>query len=297
MKKSIKDTCKWTTFWGHPSLTRDCTCIYFYLDEHDPIASLAATQLSTRTRAPDSQPFKSIPLSTPSRILVSRAEPSSAKEEPTWADILTPQRVSQTQAKRSQASFDPLRTPRKQEMLDEELCTPQRVTSVNKNYSLPQEPIIAVNSFVALERKPLVDSSAPNPPQIQHSHTRTLSFPSSAATLSTTSRPVSCVSTHQLQPEIWTPLSQTDGSKLQLSTVQISSYQPSLKTEASASLTEVRLPQRTPIFMKHQITNETRVRITGLYLGSISGCRLSCSGYHWLHWFHPKHFFSLRPHI
>ena len=262
--------------------------------------------MSTRTRVPDSQPFKSIPLSTPSRILVSRAQPSSAKDQPTWADILTPQRVSQTQVKRSQAFFDPLRTPRKQEALDEELCTPQRVTSVNKNYNLPQEPIIAVNSFVALGRKPLVDSSAPNPtlltrqaptPQSvdlqshhtsmatqawrlqhsstinlnsQHSHTRTLSFPSSTATLSSASRPVPCVSSHQLQPEICTPLSQTGGSKLKLSTVQISSYQPSLEDEASVSLTEARLPQWTPISMEHQKTNKTKVRITGLYLGSMS---------------------------
>lgn len=246
--------------------------------------------MSTRTRVPDSQPFKSLPLSTPSRILVSRAQPSSAKDQPTWADILTPQRVSQTQATRSQASFDPLRTPRKQEALDEELCTPQRVTSVNKNYSLPQEPIIAVNSSMALGRKPLVDSTAPNSTLLtrqasipqpsstidlnsQYSHTRTLSFPSSVATLSTPSRPVPCVSSHQLQPEICTSLSQTGGSKLQLSTLQISSYQPSLKAEASASLTEVRLPQRTPISMGHQVTNETKVRTTGLYLVSISGYR------------------------
>ena len=298
--------------------TLNCKCIYFYLDEHDPIASLAATQVSTRTRVPDSQPFKSFPLSTPSRILVSRAQPSSAKDQPTWADILTPQRVSQTQATRSQASFDPLRTPRKQEALDEELCTPQRVTSVNKNYSLPQEPIIAVNSSVALGRKPLVDSTAPNstlltrqasipqpvdlqshltsmatqawrPQPIstidlssQYSHTRTLSFPSSAATLSSASRPVPCVSSDQLQPEICTPLSQTGGSKLQLSTLQISSYQPSLKAEASASLTEVRLPQRTPISMGHQVTDETKVCTTGLYVGSISGYRFSYSSYHWL---------------
>ena len=236
------------------------------------------------------------------------------------------------QATRSQASFDPLRTPRKQEALDEELCTPQRVTSVNKNYSLPQEPIIAVNSSVALGRKPLVDSTAPNstlltrqasipqpvdlqshltsmatqvwrPQPIstidlssQYSHTRTLSFPSSAATLSSASRPVPCVSSDQLQPEICTPLSQTGGSKLQLSTLQISSYQPSLKAEASSSLTEVRLPQRTPISMGHQVTNETKVRTTGLYLVSISGYRFSYSGYLWLDWFHPKHFFSLKRH-
>lgn len=256
---------------------------------------------------PDSQSFKSFPLSTPSRILVSRAQPSSAKDQPTWADILTPQRVSQTQATRSQSFFDPLRTPRKQEALDEELCTPQRVTSVNKNYSLPQEPIMAVNSSVASGRKPLLDSTAPSSslltrqasipqpvdlqshhtsvatqpwrPQpsstidlnLQYSHTRTLSFLSSVATLSSASRPVPCVSSHQLQPEIFTPQSQTGGSKLQLSTLQISSYQPSLKAEASASLTEVRLPQRTPIPMGHQITNETKVLTTRLYLVSISG--------------------------
>ena len=267
---------------------------------------------------PDSQPFKSFPLSTPSRILVSRAQPSSAKDQPTWADILTPQRVSQTQATRSQASLDPLRTPRKQEALDEELCTPQRVTSVNKNYSLPQEPIIAVNSSVVLGRMPLVDSTTPNSTLLtrqasipqpvdlqshhtsmatqawrpqpsstidlnsQYSRTRTLSFPSSVATLSTASRPVPCVSSRQLQPEICTPLSQTGGSKLQLSTLQISSYQPSLKAEASASLTEVRLPQRTPISMEHQVTDETKVCTTGLYLGSISGYRFSYSSYHWL---------------
>ena len=238
-------------------------------------------QMSTRTRVPDSQPFKTFPLSTPSRILVSRAQPSSAKDQPSWADILTPQRVSQTQASRSQASLDPLRTPRKQEALDEELCTPQRVTSVNKNYSLPQEPIIAVNSSVALGRKPLVDSTAPNSTLLtrqasipqpvdlqshltsmatqawrpQPSSTIDLSsqYPSSAATLSSASRPVPCVPSHQLQPEICTPQSQTGGSKLQLSTLQISSYQPSLKAEASASLTEVRLPQRTPISMGQQV--------------------------------------------
>lgn len=300
------------------SIKDNCKCIYFYLDELDPTASLAATQLSTKTRVPDSQPFKSFPLSTPSRILVSRAQPSSAKDQPTWADILTPQRVSQTQATRSQASLDPLRTPRKQEALDEELCTPQRVTSVNKNYSLPQEPIIAVNSSVVLGRMPLVDSTTPNSTLLtrqasipqpvdlqshhtsmatqawrpqpsstidlnsQYSHTRTLSFPSSVATLSTASRPVPCVSSRQLQPEICTPLSQTGGSKLQLSTLQISSYQPSLKAEASASLTEVRLPQRTPISMEHQVTDETKVCTTGLYLGSISGYRFSYSSYHWL---------------
>ena len=302
----------------HYEDTLNCKCIHFYSDEHDPIASLAATQVSTRTRVPDSQPFKSFPLSTPSRILVSRTQPSSAKDQPTWADILTPQRLSQTQASRSQAFFDPLRTPRKQEALDEELCTPQRVTSVNKNYSLPQEPIIAVNSSSALGRKPLVDSTAPNSTLLtrqasipqpvdlqshhtsmatqawcpqpsstidlnrQYSHTRTLSFPSSAATLSSASRPVPCVSSHQLQPEICTPLSQTGGSKLQLSTLQISSYQPSLKAEASASSTEVRLPQRTPISMGHQVTKETKVRTAGLYLVSISGYRFSYSGYQWL---------------
>lgn len=139
--------------------------VCFYSDQNDPVASLAARQFPTRTLASDSQPLGTNPLLTPARKLVSSAQPSSVRAQPSWADIFTPQRgaslqESATQATRSQSSFEPLQIPGKQQHFEAEMCTPQRGVTGIQNCSISQGPVHSTfaNSSTASIRQPLVES-------------------------------------------------------------------------------------------------------------------------------------------
>lgn len=102
-------------------------------------------------------------LLTPARELVSSTQLSSVRDQPSWAEIFTPQRGatvqdSAAQAARAQPSIEPLRTPTKQQVIQEDICTPQRVTGV-QNAGVTQGPVRSTftNLSSTSVRQPLVE--------------------------------------------------------------------------------------------------------------------------------------------
>lgn len=117
---------------GHPEL------------ENKPIASSGAVKVTTASCEPNIQTASGNLLFTPAREQVSNAGFVSARNQPSWAEIFTPQRATsaqdfEAQVARSQAFHEPLRTPVNQPSLQGDICTPQRITGV-QNASLAQVP-------------------------------------------------------------------------------------------------------------------------------------------------------------
>ena len=107
------------------------------------MVGLGARQFATGQPEPSFQTASNNPLLTPGRKLVSTAQPSSARDQPSWAEIFTPQRgarvlESAAQATRSQPSLEPLRTPARQQGLQEDICTPQRLLIDTQDASIAQ---------------------------------------------------------------------------------------------------------------------------------------------------------------
>ena len=118
--------------------------IRLFLTENKPIASSGAVKVTTASCEPNTQTASGNLLFTPAREQVSNAGFVSARNQPTWAEIFTPQRATsaqdfEAQVARSQAFHEPLRTPVNQPSLQGDICTPQRITGV-QNASLAQVP-------------------------------------------------------------------------------------------------------------------------------------------------------------
>ena len=133
--------------------------IRLFLTENKPIASSGAVKVTTASCEPNIQT---------ARGQVSNAGFVSARNQPTWAEIFTPQRATsaqdfEAQVARSQAFHEPLRTPVNQPSLQGDICTPQRITGV-QNASLAQVPgrLILSNSSTQLlsELNPQSDTLA-----------------------------------------------------------------------------------------------------------------------------------------
>lgn len=118
--------------------------IRLFLTENKPIASSGAVKVTTASCEPNIQTASGNLLFTPAREQVSNAGFVSARNQPSWAEIFTPQRATsaqdfEAQVARSQAFHEPLRTPVNQPSLQGDICTPQRITGV-QNASLAQVP-------------------------------------------------------------------------------------------------------------------------------------------------------------
>lgn len=126
--------------------------------ENEPVVNLEVGQFTTRKPEPVFQSTSNNPLLTPVRELVTSAQPFSARDQPSWAEIFTPQRGASTQYSAaqttcSQSSLEPLRTPAKQQQpLQADICTPQRITGI-QNAAIAQGPVRSTTSA----RQPLVD--------------------------------------------------------------------------------------------------------------------------------------------
>ena len=104
------------------------------------------------------------PLLPPGRKLVSSVQPSPARDQPSWAEILTPQRSarvqeSAAQATRLQPSLEPLRTPAKQQGPQEDICTPQRLLNGTQGAAISQGHIRSTfeNSSSTCIQQPLIE--------------------------------------------------------------------------------------------------------------------------------------------
>ena len=127
------------------------------------MVGLGSSQLSTRQPEPGLQTASSNLLLTPRRKLVSSVQPSSARDQPSWAEIFTPQRCtrvqeSAVQATRPQPSLEPLRTPARQQGPQEDICTPQRLLLETQSAAIAQEHVRSTfaNSSSSI-RQPLVE--------------------------------------------------------------------------------------------------------------------------------------------
>ena len=127
------------------------------------MVGLGARQFPTRQPEPGLQTASNNSLLTPGRKLVSSIQPSSARDQPSWAEIFTPQRgmraqESAVQATRPQPSLEPLRTPAKQHGPQEDICTPQRLLLETQSAAISQGNVRSTfpNSSSSI-RKPLVE--------------------------------------------------------------------------------------------------------------------------------------------
>lgn len=137
---------------------------YFMHTENEPVVGLGAMQFPTRKPVPGFQTAPTNPLLTPGRELVSSAQPSPARDQPSWAEILTPQRSTRVQEStvqetRPQFSLEPLRTPAKQLGPQEDICTPQRLLNGAQSAAVAQGHISSTfkNSSSTCIRQPLIE--------------------------------------------------------------------------------------------------------------------------------------------
>jgi len=127
------------------------------------MVGLGPRQLPTGQPEPGLQTASNNPLLTPGRKLVSSTQPPSARDQPSWAEIFTPQRSARVeesvvQATRSQSSLEPLRTPAKQQGPEEDICTPQRILLETQSAAIAQGNVRSTfaNSSSSI-RLPLAD--------------------------------------------------------------------------------------------------------------------------------------------
>ena len=132
--------------------------------ENVPMVGLGARQLPTGQPDPGFQTTPNNPLLTPGRKLVSSVQPSPARDKPSWAEIFTPQRSARVQesaeqATRPQPSLEPLRTPAKQQGLQEDICTPQRLLNGTQSAAIAQGHICSTfeNSSSTCIQQPLTE--------------------------------------------------------------------------------------------------------------------------------------------
>ena len=264
------------------------------------------------------------PLLTPGRKLVSNAQPFSTRDQPSWAEIFTPQRSAcvqesavHVQATRPQPSLEPLRTPAIQQSPQEDICTPQclilgtqdagiaqgHARSSFANTSSPSvlKPLVEFkqqHSALTIDLPPSHETLATPARQLQtrsqvpksdlppeSSHVHGSSFQLPVRTFTTPARQDSVVSqSHSFNDPLLTPLrrnlpvtkdpcsalqqpmanisvSQQDGDaiqdlgpRLRCSTVQITSFQPSVDTPRGSCSTEKFLtPQQKEGFRKEHL--------------------------------------------
>ena len=132
--------------------------------ENEPLESLGAMQFPTGRPEPGFQTTGDKALLTPGRKLVSSTQSSFARDQPSWAEIFTPQRSarvqeSAVQGTHSQPSLEPLRTPARQQGAQEDICTPQRLLLGTPSSGVAQGRVRSTfaNTSSSSIRQPLVE--------------------------------------------------------------------------------------------------------------------------------------------
>ena len=229
-------------------------------------------QFSTVNTEPNFQTANNNLLSTPARELVSSTQLSSARNQPSWAEIFTPQRGAITQDSSAQAtcskpSFEPLRTPAKQPALQEDICRPQRVTSIHNAAVTPTpgRSTFAISSSQPLgelnqQHKTLLTPARQVPIHCQPFSSDRPPIWSEIFTPQRGTRQLPTTQdmvTHFINNPLATPVGQTLsvtresnstqdlGPRLQCSTVQITSFQPTAEP-SSCSVEEFKTPKQIP---------------------------------------------------
>ena len=292
----------------------------FFVPENEPVVGLGARQFPTGQPEPSFQTASNNPLLTPGRKLVSSTQPSTARDQPSWADIFTPQRSARVQESAihaTQPSLEPLRTPAIQQRPQEDICTPQclilgtQVAGIAQGHALTS----CTNTSSPSVRKPLVEfkqqhsaltidlppnhdtlatpahqlqtrSQVPKsdlPPESSHVHGSSFQLPVRTFTTPAGMDSAVCQS-HSFNDPLLTPLRrnlpvtkdpcsasqqpmanisvsqqggdaiQDLGPRLRCSTVQITSFQPSVDTpRGSCSMEEFLTPQQKEGFRKEHL--------------------------------------------
>ena len=185
--------------------------------ENEPLVGLGARQFPTGKPVPGFQ-------TAPGRKLVSSAQPSPAKDQPSWAEIFTPQRSTRVQEStvqetRPQFSLEPLRTPAKQLGPQEDISTPQRLLNGTQSAAVAQGHISST----------FKNSSSTSATPLRQSSVVSRSFSSD-------------------QPPLWSAISTPQrvtrqNVAAQNTAVQITSFQPFVDTtEGSYSMKEFLTP-------------------------------------------------------
>lgn len=299
----------------------------FFVPENEPVVGLGARKFPTEQPEPSFQTASNNPPLTPGRNLVSSAQPSSARDQPSWAEIFTPQRSARVQesavhvqATRPQPSLEPLRTPAIQQGPQEDICTPQclilgtqvagiaqghaRSRFANTSSPSVRKPLVEFkqqHSALTIDLPPNHETLAtparqlqtrsqvpksdlpPSSPESSHVHGSIFQLP--VRTFTTPARQDSVVSqSHSINDPLLTPLKrnlpvtkdpcsarqqqppmanisvsrqggdaiQDLGPRLRCSTVQITSFQPSVDTlQGSCSTEEFLTPQQNGLRKEH----------------------------------------------
>lgn len=125
-------------------------------DENDPIPGIATREPDRREVAPGSQSVNGNSLLTPGRKLERSSQSSSAKEQPSWADIFSPHRTTILQKpvanpSRSLSSFGSFQTPiQMQHSIESQICTPLGIMA-----NRPGNPVFVISS----SKRPVTDSN------------------------------------------------------------------------------------------------------------------------------------------
>ncbi|PFX26749.1 uncharacterized protein LOC111328544 isoform X2 [Stylophora pistillata] len=208
--------------------------------ENKPIVSSGAMKVASSSDEPNPQTVNGNLLFTPAREQVSSAKFVSTRNQPSWAEIFTPQRGISTQdsavrAVRSQAFHEPLRTPVNQPDLQGDICTPQRITGV-RNASLAQLPSRQQQSeTVATPVKHVAihsESFSPDHPPIwseMFTPQNATRHPEAMMT-SPTNNPPSTPMWQNFSTTQRSGSTQDLGSRLRCSTVEITSFKPDVDT-------------------------------------------------------------------
>lgn len=212
-----------------------CLFIRLFLTENKPIASSGAVKVTTASCEPNLQTASGNLLFTPGREQVSNAGFVSARNQPSWAEIFTPQRATsaqdfEAQVARSQAFHEPLRTPVNQPSLQGDICTPQRITGV-QNTSLAQaqsETLATPLRHVAIPPESFSSDHPPNWSEI-FTPQRATRQPEAMMT-NLTSNPLSTPVQQSLPTNQRSGAIKDLGSRLRCSKVEITSFKPNTDT-------------------------------------------------------------------
>ena len=128
------------------------------------MVSLGARQFPTGQPEPGFQTTSDKALLTPGRKMVSSTQSSFARDQPSWAEIFTPQRSARVQESavqrtHPQPSLEPLRTPARQQGAQEDICTPQRLLLGTPSTGVAQGHVCSTfaNTSSTSTRQPLVE--------------------------------------------------------------------------------------------------------------------------------------------
>ncbi|XP_068671354.1 uncharacterized protein [Montipora foliosa] len=125
-------------------------------DENDPIPGIATREPARMEVAPGSQSVNGNSLVTPGRKLDRSSQSSSAKEQPSWADIFTPHRTTILQKpvenpSRSLSSFGSFETPiQMQHSIESQIRTPLGIMA-----NRPGNPVFVISS----SKRPVTESN------------------------------------------------------------------------------------------------------------------------------------------